>query len=136
MRDFNHTVNVLVQAYLNNTLLHLDCEACAVGNIIRASGYRFKDAEHSTNWLSLIHKECRMGTLPINNQLDAEEQVRVTGYSVAELHLIEKAFESSCFAIEDSMFNGLMAVVDVLADIHGVDLTVKENAKALFVKAV
>jgi hypothetical protein len=33
------------------------------------------------------------------------------------------------------MFNGLMAVVDVLADIHSVDLEKKEAAKALFVKA-
>jgi hypothetical protein len=33
------------------------------------------------------------------------------------------------------MLNGLMKVVDVLADIHGVDLSVKESAKLQFVKA-
>lgn len=29
-----------------------------------------------------------------------------------------------------------MAVVDVLADIHGIDLSQKEHAKALFVKTL
>lgn len=34
MRDFNHSVNVLVKAYLNNTLAHSTCYACAVGNLV------------------------------------------------------------------------------------------------------
>ncbi len=36
--------------------------------------------------------------------------------------------------INDWMFNGLMAVVDVLADIHGINLEAKEEAKKLFIK--
>lgn len=33
MRDFNHTVNVLVKAFLNGTLIHTDACGCAAGNI-------------------------------------------------------------------------------------------------------
>lgn len=61
----------------------------------------------------------------------------MTGYSVVELARIESAFESAPYGDNDDswMFNGLMAVVDVLAEIHGIDLTTKESAKLLFVKA-
>lgn len=60
-----------------------------------------------------------------------------TGYSEVELAKIEFAFESADEGSteDENMFNGLMAVVDVLAEIHGVDLTSKEQAKKLFVKA-
>lgn len=34
----------------------------------------------------------------------------------------------------EQQFAGLMAVVDVLADIHGIDLASAEVAKSLFVK--
>lgn len=34
MRDFNHTVNVLVKAYFNGFLIKMSCKACAVGNLV------------------------------------------------------------------------------------------------------
>jgi len=58
-----------------------------------------------------------------------------------DLAKIEFAFESAPHTCDESdetnaewMFNGLMAVVDVLAEIHNVNLEVKESAKAMFVK--
>jgi hypothetical protein len=57
MRDFNHTVNVLVKAYLNDTLRHNNCYACAVGNMIAsANGFKYsmlKEAlsDNKEHWL-------------------------------------------------------------------------------------
>jgi hypothetical protein len=35
---YSKTVNILEQAYLKNELMHGDCTACAVGNLIKNSG--------------------------------------------------------------------------------------------------
>ena len=54
---FSNTVDILVKAYLNDTLRHCNCYACAVGNIISsAMGYRFVQTKvydmshHSLTW--------------------------------------------------------------------------------------
>jgi len=139
MRDFNHTVNILVQAFFKGTLEHRDCTACAVGNIIRGNGYTLKkDRESSyTFWLRHIEGVFRRNY----GQYDYEEamsQIDSTGYTPFELHQIETAFEKSYYYDsqdhEQERFNGLMAVVDVLASIHGIDLSIREEAKLLFVK--
>lgn len=145
MRDFNHSVNILVQAYLNDTLKHGDCRACAVGNIITANGHELPDHwSQNGQWLWFIRKEFRNDPSGANEfgLALAVNQIRSTGYSAYELHLIEYAFEEAenpkqnKFIDNDEwMFNGLMAVVDVLAEIHGIDLTQREEAKLLFVKA-
>jgi hypothetical protein len=153
MRDFNHTVNVLVKAFLNGTLLHGDCAACAVGNIIAAEiGATIildEDSRGLSYWIRNM-QEIQIGWSDVfcshsdGQKIDpkayigqVKRQIDVTGYSWQELAKIEFAFEKApAGGSEDEwMFNGLMAVVDVLADIHGVDLTQKENAKLLFVKA-
>ena len=144
MRDFNHTVNVLVKAFLNDTLEHENCAACAVGNIICASGINLKDGFEANAWFyticSLIRKDSQRAafTTP-TKQRTGLAQMAATGYTIKELNLIELAFESEPEYIEsgvneDRMFNGLMKVVDVLADIHGISLESKEEAKLLFVK--
>lgn len=152
---FNQTVDVLVKAYLNNTLMHGNCAACAVGNIIASSiGAEVKADEYA--WfrkgveISPIWDEVFCSNSPGSQEIYPSEykgwvkrQIDASGYSWQDLAAIEKAFELNhpCTLeewtedIEDkAMFNGLMAVVDVLADIHGVDLTVKESAKLLFIK--
>lgn len=137
MRDFNHSVSVLVQAYLNDTLEHGDCTACVVGNLIKASGYKlekdYRDTE--TYWLRYIEYKHR-GWFGQYDFRIALEQIASTGYTSAELDVIERAFEKAPIgnSEDDWMFNGLMAVVDVLAEIHGIDLKQKEEAKALFVR--
>lgn len=133
MRDFNHTVNVLVKAYINDTLQHGSCSACAVGNIISANGYELD----RRSLLYMSWYEELTGVYFLGNPTEAEKQISVTGYSRLELAKIEMAFEKQNKEeeTEDRMFYGLMRVVDVLAEIHNIDLKQKDEAKALFVKA-
>jgi hypothetical protein len=142
MRDFNHTLNVLVKAYLNGTLEHGQCSACAVGNIVMES---CPDARMLLieGWPLVFVSEGddKQRLRPGEYKGEAKRQIDATGYTWQELARIEKAFEKhDSFSedesiIESDMFNGLMAVVDVLAEIHNIDLQHREEAKALFVKA-
>lgn len=151
MRDFNHSVNVLVRAFMNNTLEHTNCYACAVGNLVAdankldysKTGFNGGLVAHRRNekrvfpmfWLNPIGAPGCIEEEFVTN--DVLLECETTGYSVYELALIEKAFEGAEEGKSDDewMFNGLMAVVDVLADIHGIDLTVREETKKLFVKS-
>lgn len=138
MNKFNETINILVKAYLNDTLEHAKCHACAVGNIISASGMPLtcSAGDSETMWLRHIDKHFRHGAIHwhIDEEL-AIKQIESTGYTGMELSMIERAFErASCGESDDEwMFNGLMAVVNVLAEIHQVSLEQKEEAKLLFV---
>lgn len=159
MRDFHYTVNVLVKAYLNETLEHGVCTACAVGNII-ADSVKAKVIKDHGVWVrngalvQPIWDDVFLSEIPGEQKINpenykgwAKRQIDTTGYTWQELAKIEYAFElHNCLIdypndeqeekqISDAMFNGLMAVVDVLADIHGIDLERKEEAKALFVKS-
>jgi hypothetical protein len=161
MRDFNYTVNVLVKAYLNDTLLHNDCCACAVGNLIAdAIGAEIRidgDPSRGTWSYETMWTRNKNQIQPIWDQVFcttpsgqtirkeeykgwAKKQIDTVGYSLEELAAIEFAFEDGGDIEKQApndpewMFNGLMAVVDVLADIHGIDLTQKEAAKLLFAK--
>lgn len=40
MRDFKHTMDLLVQAYFDNTLKHGNCSKCAVGNICGGDSWK------------------------------------------------------------------------------------------------
>lgn len=131
---FEKTVDILVKAYLNDNLNRMDCKACAVGNIVAASGVDLvvKDKAY---WIYATRKSERDSF----DAIEGREEVKATGYTVDELDRIEHAFMegSSGGGIYSTEYNfeGLMAVVDVLADIHGIDLEKKEAAKLLFVKA-
>ncbi len=131
MRDFSHTVNVLVKAYLNDWLLHDDPCGCAVGNMISEGAPtidKFHWNKDYNSWYSSL------GLSQISGQEDFNHpDIIKTGYTPQELIKIEYAFERSDRR-GDQMFNGLMAVVDVLADIHNISLEEKKEAKALFVK--
>lgn len=174
MRDFNHTVNVLVKAYLEGTLEHGNCYACAVGNIVAEStgkvfirdeatpteafyGYRslywdgceypahggstggwgqvFTTQESDDDDLEYVDGKVQEIDLRFFKG-EAKKQIMSTGYSVEDLAKIEFAFETCKWSsdAEERMFNGLMAVVDVLANIHGISLEQKSEAKAMFVK--
>jgi hypothetical protein len=146
MRNFEHTVNVLVKAYLDDTLQLCNCYACAVGNMVansRKLRYNKKyanfcwDSDESAAWFNACYAG-HGGSIDLAN-----DQISSTGYTWNEIKMIEMAFESAYrkapqadrSQFDDKLiFNGLIAVVDVLADIHGIDLTQKEEAKKLFVK--
>lgn len=137
IEKFHHTIGVLVKAYLNNTLERgHDC-ACAVGNLV-ADACGYSGIEWEAAWFDVyVCKVKWEDSLAL-----AKEQIESTGYSVKEIIKIEKAFEKAEWArdekgwIDDeaSMFNSLVAVVDVLAEIHGIDLSTLEETKKLFVK--
>lgn len=143
---FENTVDILVKAYLNDTLRRGQCEKCAVGNIVHAAGHPMVDwdpdmempEESCGNWKAVFFTskgyQRKFYTTDIEWQNLGLRMIESTGYTVDQLALVEYTFETSYKGL-DPMFNGLMAVVDVLAEIHGVDLTVKESAKLLFVKA-
>jgi hypothetical protein len=157
MRDFSHTLNVLVKAYLNDTLEHHDCRACAVTNIIGHDGWnRLFITLQSPDGSTIEQFKAKKGSalmpgfigarvVPINevsfrvrtHMEEGMKAIEASGYTVDELAKIEYAFESCPKGNneDEHMFNGLCAVVDVLADIHNIDLHQREESKALFVKA-
>lgn len=142
---FNETVSILVKAYMNDTLKHQDCTACVVGNLCEGNPiwkYLFMTYEGiqsqydlTDDVITAIH--LRVNSVKSINEL-YEKAINIckrTGYTVDQLAKIEYTFETvGGLGDDERMFNGLMAVVDVLAEIHSIDLTVKENAKLLFVK--
>ncbi|KAA5545017.1 hypothetical protein [Adhaeribacter rhizoryzae] len=142
---FDRTVKILVNAYLNNTLVHNNCGACAVGNIIAANMQIKYDS-----YLKWIGRQLAWSTvfvtMPFKSEQvqrpwayngSAKEQIDATGYSWQELALIEAAFESAPknTTPDERMFNGLMAVVDVLGQIHDLNEETKQATKELFLKA-
>lgn len=133
---FENSVDVLVKAYLNDTLEHVSCSACAVGNLIAdANNYKFERINNSLSWSNnsrdwfLVINPCHHG-----DRMEAMRQINSIGYTEAQVRDIEHAFEHPEKRSNDKMFNGLLAVVDVLADIHKVDLSVKESAVSRFVE--
>lgn len=158
MRDFHETIDILVKAYLNNTLEHHKCSACAVTNIIGHTGWtRFfvtiqtdegdNIIQHRADGETILIPSLFFGAyaVPVHEVPDhviKEREagllaIESSGYSIDELARIEFAFETSDRgnSKDEHMFNGLVAIVDVLAEIHGIDLEQKEEAKALFVKS-
>jgi hypothetical protein len=160
---FEQTVDVLVKAFLNDTLMHGNCFACAVGNLV-ASGLGcavIRKAGNHLSWSNGMNYPAMSGYLVQGwgaafttdsrndegkkvQEIDkyslkvpiVKEQIKATGYKWQELAKIEFAFEAADYGSgeDEWMFNGLMAVVDVLAEIHNVDLSEKESAKSLFIK--
>lgn len=140
--SFENSVDVLVKAYLNDTLEPMSCCACAVGNLVAAAnGFTFKGRHRGCSgnliwdgyqtkqwptWQQAVRPYCYSD----HQENEGKKQIETTGYTIDQLSRIEDVF-----MFYDDNFNGLMAVVDVLAEIHNVDLSVKEAAKLQFVKA-
>lgn len=158
--EFDNTVSILVKAWLDGTLLKGHCCACAVGNIcatslgVKVVGIVRPDEtlplwqqERQASWAGYDEDsaEWRMVFMTTPDGLQsidadnyhgqARREIEATGYSWQELARIEFAFETAEYGYDEAAeFAGLMAVVDVLADIHGIDLATAEVAKGLFVK--
>ena len=141
---FDKTIKILVNAYLNNTLVHNNCCACAVGNIIAASleikyDQDLKWIGQQLAWSTVFvtkRSKPEQTQCPWAYNGKAKEQIDATGYSWQELALLEAAFERAPLGknSEERMFNGLMAVVDALCQIHEMAEDVKQATKELFVK--
>lgn len=148
---YKRTVDILYDAYFNNTLEHGNCYACAIGNIIAANndisflqrngspvygvftgrGVKYWDKYNSfhINPTKLI---CEHKKLPYITQILVDK----TGYSNDELCTIERVFEGAGKntvgffpSKEEIMYNGLVAVLEILKTIHKIDDTSKETEK-------
>lgn len=141
---YNKTLSILIDSYFNHTLEHNNCFACAVGNIIASScGIKLTKpgmiwAKNVPHWDSVFMTGYGSQFMyPENYSGEAKRQIDSTGYTVQELAKIEFAFETAKKGKneEDWMFNGLMAVVEVLDDIHeNNDMQVTETSKRKFQK--
>lgn len=143
---YHKTVDILFDAYFNDTLKHSSCTKCAVGNIVAANmnlsvvdEYYFKGSDHEgcTQFITksgeifppywqrvFVTRNGRDKVVnPVNLTGKALEQINATGYPWQELARIEYAFETAPRGsnAEDYMFNGLVAVLDVLKQLHEID---------------
>lgn len=122
---YNKTVDILVQAYFNDTLIHQNACGCAVGNIIAANmGYSYRKKHLGIWWADgrnpfWPYVTCMGMFTPAAYTGKSKIEIDSTGYSPMEIHLIESAFESVKIGAKDRMFKALMAVIDVLDEIHG-----------------
>lgn len=139
---YHKTVQILFDAYFNDTLTHGSCSACAVGNLVAANcGYTHKDKyswnEAHPSWTCAFmtaHGQQRYSPGTYIMYIDVKKEIDATGYFIKELARIEYAFEMADkgHVDEDWMFNGLCAVLNVLREIHQVtdeDLTTDNNKR-------
>ena len=145
---YNKTVDILLQAYFNDTLRYWDCYACAVGNLVSANmGYKIVNRQWSDNdgnrvgfkWAGVHTISCGEPVICAENYTGlAKEQIDSTGYTFSQTSKIEQAFESGNKRDgDDKMFNGLMAVIDVLDQIHeNTDPLATEQTKRKFNKTL
>ncbi len=155
---YNKTVDILVQAYFNDTLEHGNYCGCAVGNIIAAncgidlvkSGGAFSEVHPKKIPDFSYNKDSRHLENPLHNGIwydfkdknkalndVVSKQVQMTGYSWEELLLIERAFEGvwNYTTDDERMFSGLMAVIECLDKIHeNNDTAITQTSKLKFTK--
>lgn len=144
---FDRAIKALVKGFFNETLAKGSCAACAVGNIV-AECIDYKLNKNSLNawssaglkcnayWGSVFTTTNGKQRLDFDSYIDqAKENINSTGYTIKELAKIEYAFETntqitfnkyrthSKKEIMEDQYNGLMAVVDVLCEIEGINPT-------------
>lgn len=107
---FERAIEKLSEAFFEGELESQSPCRCAVGTL----------CNNKDHWVSVVHNgsDLRIGT----------EVVKATGYSPQELGRIEDAFERagvSClhpnYNTMEDQYNRLMATVDVLMEIDGID---------------
>jgi hypothetical protein len=152
---FNRAVQALVSSYFNSTLVKGNCSACAVGNIVAAGiegkvyskeignyiTYRCDKPNYGWRNVFLTVGD-EQGIWPHNYEGIPKEIIDATGYSWEQLAMVEKTFEVNTKIffddykrytpeqIDADQYEGLMAVVDVLCQIEGIDDA--SEYKALF----
>lgn len=144
---YQKSIDALVQAYFNDTLVHTNCMACAVGNLVaHANGAVVKRRnEQLVQWETDNEIIFNMSDVPQNlrwwNGVLSSRDPTIsdgygTGYTLKELSQIESAFEDRGTGSRDrnwEMFESLMRVVSVLDRIHEVeDETISTASKERF----
>lgn len=143
---FEKTVGILTRAYINGTLQSTNCCACAVGNMIAdAQGFTFVDEdfagrgflgwkEVNTNatadWLRVLSYD-NSGCEDIDV---GTGWLRSTGYDEDQLRAIERAFEDNTEMFQEDTYDGLVAVYNLLLEIHEANAESELQASEVFVK--
>lgn len=144
---YNKTVGILAKAFIDDTLQHMNCCACAIGNLVAANcGFKMKEnrrwKDNMPYWSDVFFTTTGITTkkqkMLIEHYHDeAKRQIDSTGYTVEEAAKIEYAFETAPEgnSSDEYMFNGLMAVIDVLDQIHeNTDNRVTTDSRNKFIK--
>jgi hypothetical protein len=152
---YDKSVAILTKSFMNGTLQHGACTACAVGNLIAGNcgfefikqgnffhpqGFYYSWGNERALWGALFQTDAESKTQIINETNSTINgilvQLNSTGYHWRDLAKIEYAFElqNDLSYSDECMFNGLMAVVEVLGEIHEVSKEVTEETKLMFVK--
>jgi hypothetical protein len=131
---FKNAIDALVHAFFNDTLAAGRCQACAVGNICAWSyGYKKKSVEDIFRIEPGLDSASWGPAVWWGSEGETMEVALNTGYTTKELAKIEQAFEwntqikfemyewHSKSEITNDQFKGLMAVLDVLCEIEGVE---------------
>ena len=143
---FKNAIDALVYAFFNDTLAKGTCNACAVGNMVahgfgkkvdREYNLVCKDGVGNNEWHHAFMTNAHTGYQTIHFENFDKNGVVVccnaTGYTALELAMVEKAFEKNTGIhwtnyeshqkddIMQDQYNGLMAVVDVLCEIEGIE---------------
>ena len=136
-----NSIEVLQRAYLTEELIAGNCQACAVGNLVAASGYHDAGAwryvfctDRLDDNLEPIQTFYKPGdgymTISFRHYNDGLGAIKATGYSLKELARIEFAFETAIDHEFDedgdpkldhnAQWIRLQAVLKVLFDIEGI----------------
>jgi|GEM_PF-3143474 hypothetical protein len=141
-KRFQNAYDALVKGFYNGTLEKGSCSACAVGNIVRhAEGLPViihedgcdKVVDRGIYWYGIILFIVN-GSSVFYEKGIGEKVEALTGYNPSDIAKIEYAFESAT-KIERSIsyknyseseiiadqYNGLMAVMDVLMELDGIN---------------
>ena len=123
---FDKSIGVLVNAYNSGTLEYGQCTSCAVGHLISAANGYVNDCLRqwinsdgdrvAATWFCAQHFPLSL----CNMDDTGTKQLESTGYSLKELGMIESAFESTD-EDDESLYDGLMNVMETLFDIHEVE---------------
>jgi hypothetical protein len=134
---YHKSVQILYDAYFNDTLEHGNCFACAVGNLVAGNlgllfesgtsflpgkivwvGYRTPGVHPAVSgWAEVIDG---YGLNLTKYKEEPKRQIDSTGYTPQELATIEYQFEFGERKTKDYMFDGLVNVLEVLKEIHEV----------------
>ncbi len=151
-KRFDNAITALISAFFNETLAKGTCSACAVGNMV-AFAHNKKTTKNfdvvqlgdynNTYWF-ILHPQAFFRKSTEQSDRIYEAVVKPTGYSIKEIFQIEAAFEKNTkiqwndypfrekSEVMQDQFNGLMAVVDELCKLDGIEDA--SQYKKLFIK--
>jgi hypothetical protein len=136
------TLDILFDAYYQNKIRYRCCGTCPVAQLIAGNmGYKLYDFGYWQNegveinynyWLHLLRCENNLDKkitllrkIGLSRYELEEKHLAATGYTVAELVMIERAFENSFDEDQgdcEEVSKGLVAVFSVLRHIHQITL--------------